>query len=286
MNKKLGITLVVVFMLFTMISCVISANQKTQLALTNACVVDFSGYEGQGKANINCTIDYDHTSKIQEEFVNSISFYIEEDGTFRNGDKVILKSNYSQKTAESLNIVVEETQKEMIVTGLIEVYDTYDAIPIFQSVHYNSEAKKYLETSLKQQVEGNFFVKSYDLTQLDYIASYYQFHEDTLKGDMYLLYREQSVQEELFAIKNQYQYHCVKIKDIHSEKSFDEALLYQDMEYFSLLNDKNRKKDEEAIATLKEIIHNNIETVEELPSALIYDDEITSKLSPLFYMNK
>ncbi len=283
MNKKIWVFSAVVFtVMIALISCVVMASQKSEISLTNACIVDFEGYEGEGKAHISCDVDYDYTSKIQSEFVETIEFYIENDGTFKNGDKVILKSRYSQKTAESLNINVTDVEKEMVVTGLIDVYETYHEIPVYQSVYYKQETMNYLRSELKRKAEQNFLIKALDIQSIDFVASYYHFNQNQRAGDMYMLFRVHSIEESLFSIKEKNQYYYVMIQDIHSEKVFQEDLLYKDMSINEVLGNKKRKKDEEAIETLKEIIHNNIEMVEEHLSSKIYEDKEQSKFSSIF----
>ena len=231
---------------------------KSEIALSNACIVEFEGYELSGKANIDCSIDYDHTSDKQKQFVEEITFYIENDGTLSNGDVVTLKGKYSKKTAESLNIEVVESEREYVVTGLIDVYKTYEDIPMEQSVYYQQETKKFLKSFIQHYVENNINTLSCDIQSADLVGSYYHFNNDSRLGTMYLLYRVHSIYDRLLSIDEQYQYFYVEISDIHSQKYFHPDLLYQDMNVYELLEGKKRKKDQEAIETLNEIIHNNI----------------------------
>lgn len=255
---------------------------KSEIALTNACVVDFEGYELEGKANVNCTIDYDHTSDKQKQFVEEVTFFMENDGTLSNGDIVTLKGIYSEKTANSLNIKVVDSEREYVVTGLIDVYKKYEEIPMQQSVYYNQESKKFLKTYLQAYVENNLNTLSSDILSIDLVGSYYHFNEESRNGTMYLLYRVHSIYDKVLTIDEKHQYFYVEISDIHSQKAFHPDLLYQDMNVSELLVEKKRKKDQEAIETLIEIIHNNIEIVNDYRDVKIYDDKSKLKLHLIF----
>lgn len=91
-----------------------------------------------------------------------------------------------------------------------------------------------------------------------------------------------SIYDRLLSIDEQYQYFYVEISDIHSQKYFHPDLLYQDMNVYELLEGKKRKKDQEAIETLNEIIHNNIEIVNDYRGVKIYEDNSKLKLQLMF----
>lgn len=283
--KKLG-KIIFLLSLFLISSIGINAYSNYQkqitLDLISDCKISFSGYETLGKMDIEVNIDYDHYNEKQKQFVESISYEVSNDGHLRNGDKVVVEAIYSPKTAQGLGIKISKSSQEVIVKGLIDVYETYEQIPTWDSALFQEVASNYLQEALFNDCGKLLKPLSIALNEQYLIASYYQYDENNLKGEMHFLYRIHVVEDNYFTIDQKIKYYDVVLSDINSLKTYDEAIIKQDLEINELLSKKSVKKDAEAIASLREILDNNIDVITEDQSNLIFKDEHQAKFNLFF----
>ena len=55
-------------------------------------------------------------------FMSDVTYKVEKDGELKNGDDAFLKAEYSQATADSCKVKVENPEKKVKVEGLEIVY--------------------------------------------------------------------------------------------------------------------------------------------------------------------
>ncbi len=283
--KKLG-TLILVIIIFIVSGTIINAYSNYQkqitLDLISDCNISFSGYETLGVMRIEPIIDYDHNNEKQKGFVEQITYQVANDGHLRNGDKVVVKANYSLKTATALGLKISNSSKEVIVTGLIDVYETYDQIPSWDSALFQEVASEYLQDELLNECGKLLKPISMDITEQYLVGSYYTYDENSLNGEMHFLYRIHASEDNYFSFDEVVEYYDVVLKDINSSKKYHEATIKQDLVINQLISEKSVKKDAEAIARLMEILDNNIDVVTEDKSNLIFKDQHQTKFKLFF----
>ncbi len=254
-----------------------SSMQKTPIDLTSACEVTYSGYDGEGYAYVYCDVDYDINDSQVATFVYDVTYTVENDGALSNGDKVKLTANYSEKTADSLKLKVENAERELTVEGLTPVYRTFADIPSDISSQFDQSTKDALNADIMADEGTSFGPESITINSCDNIGVYYAYNTYYGSGTVYYLYRVDVTREYSYAIDKNVEYYSVSVDPISSEyvltlddpESNDiyvsEVYLYDD-----------EKTDQKAVDNFS-LYMSDLEIVKENLSTDTYKDSRTDK---------
>lgn len=245
-----------------------NAVKRTPIDLTKQCEVSFEGVSGEGQARISCEPDYDHTNSDIEMFVNDVTYSVEKDGKLKNGDKVVVKAQYSEATADSCKLKVENTEKEFVVEGLEVVYKKFAEVPKKVSGQFESEAQKALDKYLKQEYTDSFFNDDVSIESTKLIAVYYMYNDYDRSGKAYYLYRASLLETEEEYSEKFVEYYYVPITDINTREDVD----FKNLSARKLYMYADELSDQLAIDEFKEN-YSGVEVVKEQPDGKIYKEE-------------
>ena len=242
--------------------------KRTPIDLTKQCEVSFDGVSGEGQARSSCEPDYDHTNSDIAMFVNDVTYSVEKDGKLKNGDKVVVKAQYSEATADSCKLKVENTQKEFVVEGLEVVYKKFAEVPKKISGQFESEAQKALDKYLKQEYTDSFFRDDVSVEATKLIAVYYMYNDYDRSGEAYYLYRANLLETEEKYSEKFVEYYYVPITDINTREDVD----FKDLSARKLYMITDELSDQLAIDEFKDS-YSDLEVVKEEPDGKIYKEE-------------
>ena len=132
---------------------------KTVIDVFTHMQVIYEGYNGEGRAEVDeYSIDYDMTDENLGQFVDNITFNIENNGKLSNGDQVTVKAIYSKETAKQLKVVLKEETQIFEVSGLTVKYQS--AQEIDQDV-YQRAYEKAIEKSKEVSYFGDETIKTF-----------------------------------------------------------------------------------------------------------------------------
>ena len=264
---RIGAGALVVVALIVGVS-IYNAVKRTPIDLTKQCEVSFEGVSGEGQARISCEPDYDHTNSDIEMFVNDVTYSVEKDGKLKNGDKVVVKAQYSEATADSCKLKVENTEKEFVVEGLEVVYKKFAEVPKKVSGQFESEAQKALDKYLKQEYTDSFFNDDVSIESTKLIAVYYMYNDYDQSGKAYYLYRASLLETEEEYSEKFVEYYYVPITDINTREDVD----FKNLSARKLYMYADELSDQLAIDEFKEN-YSGVEVVKEQPDGKIYKEE-------------
>lgn len=185
---------------------------KTTIDVFEKMELTYTGYDGEGSAYVDSTNpEYDKSNLNMVTFVNDIYFDVEDTGKLSNGDKVVVRAEYSKETAKDLKVVVKEDTKEFRVSGLIENFDSA------------KEIDKDLYKKAKESVEEELEDDSY--STYTYVGSYFG-KEKVKKGERgrdYLVFVYKEDYKGYFSDEINTRYVSV---DCSFDSSFDEDDIY------------------------------------------------------------
>lgn len=188
---KKKIIVIVTSCVVVIVSClgfgVYSMFKKVPIDLVSDVKVTFTGYDGEGMAQIEGTPDYDHTNADISSFIAGITYDIENDGQLSNGEKVTISANYSKETANSLKLDVTKASMTVEVSGLQEVYRTWEDISKKDQKTILDKLKDKVTKKAKDASYQLFSEETITLDSLKPIASYYTYGSGT--GTLYALYK-------------------------------------------------------------------------------------------------
>ncbi len=253
-----------------------SATRTTPIDLTSGCEVTFNGYDGEGYASIDCDIDYDLNNFNLQSFVNDVEYTIENDGSLSNGDKAVLKADYSEETARALKLSVENAQIEIEVEGLTEVYRTFADIPADVSDSFAQASKEALTASIIDGESWAFDPEDITINSCDIVGIYYEYNQYFGEGTAYYLYRVDFTEENEYRTENLINYYYVEISPISSEHPLDLTAESSDILVFEVYINDDEKTDAKAVENFKNR-YSNVQTIEENLSDKAYKDTKTDK---------
>lgn len=254
-----------------------SSMQKTPIDLTSACEVSYSGFDGAGYAYVDCDVDYDINNSQIATFVYDVTYTVENDGALSNGDKVTLSANYSEKTADSLKLKVENAERELTVEGLTVVYRTFADIPSDVSGQFDQTTKAALTADIMEDEGSSFGPESITINSCDNIGVYYAYNTYYGTGTVYYLYRVDVTREYSYSIDKNVEYYSVSIDPISSTYS----LTLDDPEssdfYVSEIYLYDEEKTDQKAVDNFSLYMSDLETVKENLSKDTYKDSSTDK---------
>lgn len=270
-----GAAISVVLIAFISIN-VINSMKRTPIDLTKNCKISFRGISGEGNVDVKCKADYDMNKPELKNFVNSITYEVESNGTLKNDDIVKITANYSEATAESLKLKPENTTKEVKVEGLEVVYMKFEEIPSAISTNFETATKEMLEVELKGKIGGFLSPSARTIDKMECIATYYVYSKYS-DGTAYYIYRaEETVQYSSTNTEKQINYYRVNIENINSVEEVDLTTNSNDLEYSLISSCDKEGTDEMALNSFKSL-HKGAQIVKETPSALTYKNEKIKK---------
>lgn len=251
-----------------------SATRTTPIDLTSSCEVTFEGFDGEGDAYINCDVDYDINNPQIASFVYDVEYTVDNDGALSNGDKVMLRADYSEETARNLKLSVENAEKELTVEGLTAVYRTYDAIPKETADALAAAAQNALETEIKATEGKTFGPDTVTINSCDNIGIYYRYNSGMGEGSVYYLYRVDVTEEDDYSIDNNIDYYYVSIDPISPRDTLNLEADSDDITINGIYLYDAEKKDSMAAERLKQY-RSDLQVVSETLSDETYKDTST-----------
>lgn len=270
-----GIAAAVVLVLIVGIS-IYQSVKKTPIDLTSACTVSFEGVSGEGTANITCNPDYDHTNEDIRMFMSNVTYKVEQDGELKNGDTAVVKAAYSQATADSCKVKVENPEKKVKVEGLEIVYKTFAEIPKESSEQFEAAAKTYLEAYIKERGTSYFSSTKVSVEDTALIGVYYEYRSYDHTGTAHYVYRTKVTEESKYSTEKNIDYYDVRITDISSTKKIDLSTESDMIDVDAIYLFEDEKTDVMALEKFKEY-KTELEAIKEQAGKTVYKDERKSK---------
>lgn len=250
--------------------------KKTPIDLTSACTVTFEGVSGEGTADINCNPDYDHTNEDIRMFMSDVTYKVEKDGELKNGDDAVLKAEYSQATADSCKVKVENPEKKVKVEGLEIVYKTFAEIPKASSDKFEAAAKAALEAYIKDRSTSFFSSTKVTVEHVALIGVYYEYRSYDHTGTAHYVYRTKVTEDSKYSTEKNTDYYDVKITGISSAKETDLSEESDMINVDSIYLYEDEKTDAMALEKFKQY-KTNLETIKEQAEKTVFKDERKSK---------
>lgn len=273
--KIFGVIAAIVFVIIIAVS-IWSATRTTPIDLTSSCEVTFDGYNGEGSAYVSCDVDYDINNPEIASFVYDVDYVVENDGALSNGDTTTITANYSEETARSLKLKVENAQREVEVEGLTEVYRSFADIPVEISQQFEQSTKDALNEKI-MEAEGNVFgPEKITINSMDMIAVYYEYSEYFGEGSAYYIYRVNVSEEDEYKTEQNTDYYSVRISPISSEYTLDLSSTSNDLNITEIYSYEDEKTDAKAIENFSRY-YSDLQTVKENLSDEVYKDSRIEK---------
>lgn len=270
-----GIAAAAVLVLIIAVS-IWSATRTTPIDLTGGCEVTFVGYDGEGEAYVDCDVDYDINNPEVASFVYDVEYTVENDGQLSNGDQVILRAEYSETTAKSLKLGVENAEKELTVEGLTTVYRSFEDIPSEISSGFEAAAQEALKAEIMEEEGKSYGPDSITINSCDNIGVYYEYSSWGGEGTVYYLYRVDVTQEDSYATERLVDYYYVSIDPISEEYTLDLTPESDDLYVSDIYLYQEEKTDALAKQSFTRYM-GELQTVSENLSDQTYQDTRTEK---------
>ncbi|EOS61754.1 hypothetical protein C815_00454 [Firmicutes bacterium M10-2] len=199
-------------------------------------------YEGENKdASVVAINTMEDINQRIQAFYNSIHYTIEPDQGLSNGDTIVVKARYDESLAQQYHFEPENVQKEIVVEGLPNRYDSVSQMDEQWIDKIEEAMKEYLQTHQELQLETEIFddsdqaakLESIELEELDFLKSKEESTSDRMVGLYRMTYRQQDSVKDL--------YYLVIIPYINDSQKIDTQNIYGERGYLSEEEIENRQ---------------------------------------------
>ena len=170
-------------------------------AVVIVCIAGFSIYQSVKKTPIDltsaCTVTFE--GEDIRMFMSDVTYKVEKDGELKNGDDAVLKAEYSQATADSCKVKVENPEKKVKVEGLEIVYKTFAEIPKASSDKFEAAAKAALEAYIKDRSTSFFSSTKVTVEHVALIGVYYEYRSYDHTGTAHYVYRTKVTEDSKYS---------------------------------------------------------------------------------------
>lgn len=202
-------------------------------------------YAGENKdASVTAINTMEDINQRIQAFYNSIHYTVEPDQGLSNGDTIVVKARYDESLAQQYHFDPENAEKEIVVEGLPNRYDSASQMDELWIDKIENAMKEYLQTHQELELETEIFddpdqaarLESIELEELDFLKSKEASTSDRMVGLYRMTYRQQDSVKDL--------YYLVIIPHINDSEQIDTQNIYGERGYLSEEEIENRQYNE------------------------------------------
>lgn len=202
-------------------------------------------YEGENKdAGVTAINTMEDINQRIQAFYNSIHYTVEPDQGLSNGDTIVVKARYDESLAQQYHFDPENAEKEIVVEGLPNRYDSASQMDELWIDKIENAMKEYLQTHQELELETEIFddpdqaarLESIELEELDFLKSKEASTSDRMVGLYRMTYQQQDSVKDL--------YYLVIVPHINDSEQIDTQNIYGERGYLSEEEIENRQYNE------------------------------------------
>ena len=107
--------------------------------------IEYTGWNGSGKAKVENKIDYTGNNEAVKKFIDSISYKISPNEDLMNGDMITVELKYTKDALKLANVQLTEEKKEFRVQGLLS--GEHEVVTKKEMFEQNGEEKEKFSQS-------------------------------------------------------------------------------------------------------------------------------------------
>lgn len=131
------------FLVFFLMGC--SHGDPIELDPFKNMKIEYTGWNGSGKANVENTIDYTGNNESVKKFIDSISYKITPNKDLTNGDTITVELKYTKDAYKLANVSLTKEKKKFRVEGLLS--GEHEVITKKEKVVQDGEEKEKVSQS-------------------------------------------------------------------------------------------------------------------------------------------
>ena len=143
MKHILKILTTFIFIVFCLTGC--TRGDPIELDPFKNMEIEYTGWNGSGKAKVENTIDYTGNNESIKKFIDSISYKITPNKDLTNGDTITVELKYTKDAYKLANVTLKKEKKEFRVQGLLN--GEHEVVTKKEMFEQNGEEKEKFSQS-------------------------------------------------------------------------------------------------------------------------------------------